>query len=82
MATKTVRFPKKVKFDGNPLLDNHYQMLQEYMEEGDTLEEALEQVLLFEVKEQWMKYNLPTNVSEWECEWDLDNEVTLTYFER
>ena len=56
-------------------------MLQEYMNEGDTLEEALEQVLLFEVKEQWLHYNLPDNCKEWECAWDLDNEVTLKYYE-
>ena len=42
-------------------------------------EEALEQVLLFEVKEQWLRWNAPKSL-EWECEWDVDNEVTLTYF--
>ena len=70
---------KTVKFDGNPVTSNYYELVQEYMNEGDTLEEALEQVLLFEVKEQWLKWNAPKSL-EWECEWDVDNEVTLTYF--
>ena len=70
---------KVVKFDGNPLLgvDESYNMLQEYMKEGDTLKEALEQVLLFEVKEQYL-YHKGDDWREWECEWDLDNQVTLT----
>lgn len=70
---------KVVKFNGNPLLgvDECYNMLQEYMKEGDTLKEALEQVLLFEVKEQWLNHK-GGDWREWECEWDLDNQVTLT----
>ena len=73
---------KVVKFNGNPLLgvDECYNMLQEYMNEGDTLKEALEQVLLFEVKEQYLHYNT-NGWKEWECKWDLDNEVTLTLME-
>ena len=73
---------KVVKFDGNPLLGvgECYQMLLDFMKEGDTLEEALEQVLLFEVKEQYL-YHKTDGWREWECEWDLNNEVTLTLME-
>lgn len=67
---------KKVNFKPQVLLSNPLDYLNDCLAEGDTLEEALNEVLLWEATEQYLHHNYPNYVVS-EMETDLDHNVEV-----
>jgi len=67
---------KKVSFKPQVLLSNPLEYLNDCLADGDTLEEALHEVLLWEATEQYLHHNYP-NHFVWEMEVDLEHNVDV-----